>query len=178
MPSFRRTRSFVAALSIALPLPVFAGLIPAAAESPPRAPAVRAGGLVIERAWTRATPPGAQVAAGYLRVTNTGTAPDRLTDAAIEGARSAELHATVTENGVSRMRPITAGVELKPGETVELRPGGLHVMFMGLSAPLRPGAPLRGRLVFERAGAVEVSFEVQPMGAGPPVASGGGHHRH
>jgi copper(I)-binding protein len=169
---------FANALLVALVL--LAAVAPARAQGPAPAPAIRAGDLLVERPWTRATPPGARVAGGYLRVTNTGTTSDRLTGGSFDGAERVEIHEMATVDGVMRMRPLANGVEIKPGETVELRPGGLHVMFMGLSTQLRPGAPLRARLVFERAGAVDLAFEVQPMGAGPPAAAraGGAHHHH
>jgi len=123
-----------------------------------------AGGLQIGNPWARATPKGATVGAGYLTITNKGTQPDRLIGGSAAPATRFEVHTTVTENGVARMRPVT-GLEIKPGETVELAPGGMHVMFMGLKQPLQQGQTVKGTLVFEKAGTVAIEFTVQGIGA-------------
>ncbi|NNM73626.1 DUF1775 domain-containing protein [Enterovirga aerilata] len=126
---------------------------------------LRAGALVIESPWTRATPGGAKVAGGYLRVTNTGTEPDRLVGASAEIAGRGEVHEMSTENGVMKMRELAGGIEIRPGQTVELKPGGLHLMFMDLKAALKEGDTIRGTLVFEKAGTVAVTFRVGGLGA-------------
>jgi hypothetical protein len=71
------------------------------------------------------------------------------------------------ENGVAKMRPITGGLEIKPGDTVELKPGSLHVMFVGLKKPLTAGEHIKATLVFEKAGKVNVEYDVMAMGAEP-----------
>ncbi|MGY2051306.1 DUF1775 domain-containing protein [Methylobacterium sp. JK268] len=139
------------------------------------APPIKAGDLTIEGPWLRATPGGAKVAGGYLRVTNTGSAPDRLVGASIPLAARGEVHEMSTANGVMRMAPVEGGLAIKPGETVELKPGGYHLMFMDLSAPVRAGEPVSGTLTFERAGTVPVSFQVGAIGASGP---GGHEHQH
>ena len=126
-----------------------------------------AGGLQIGNPWARATPSGASVGAGYLTITNTGKQSDRLVGGTALPAARFEVHATVVEQGVAKMRPVE-GLEIKPGETIELRPGGMHVMFMGLREPLRQGQRVRGTLVFEKAGKIEIEFSVQPVGAPAP----------
>jgi copper(I)-binding protein len=131
-----------------------------------------AGGLQIGNPWARATPKGATVGAGYLTITNKGAEADRLIGGSAAPAARFEVHNTVTENGVARMRQVT-GLEIKPGETVELAPGGMHVMFMGLKQPLRQGQTVKGTLVFEKAGTVAIEFTVQGIGA-----PGGGGHKH
>jgi periplasmic copper chaperone A len=123
-----------------------------------------AGGLQIVGPWARATPKGSTVSAGYLSITNKGQEADRLIGGSVAPASRFEVHATVTENGVARMRQVTS-LEIKPGETVELRPGGMHVMFMGLKQPLTSGQTLKGTLVFEKAGTVAIEFTVQGVGA-------------
>ena len=123
-----------------------------------------AGSLQIGSPWARATPKGATVGAGYLTITNKGTEADRLIGGSAAPAGRFEVHTTVTENGVARMRQVT-GLEIKPGETVELAPGGMHVMFMGLKQPLRQGQSVKGTLVFEKAGTVAIEFTVQGIGA-------------
>ena len=71
------------------------------------------------------------------------------------------------ENGVAKMRPVKGGLEIKPGETVELKPGSLHVMFVGLKKPLSAGEHFKATLVFEKAGPVSVDYDVLAMGSQP-----------
>jgi periplasmic copper chaperone A len=146
---------------------------PAAAQTQGGA-VVRAGALTIEAPWTRATPQGARVAGGYMRITNTGAQPDRLTGGSFPLAGRFEVHEMATTNGVMTMRELAQGLVIQPGQTVELRPGGLHVMFMELREPLREGRPVKGTLVFEKAGTVEIEYRVAPVGA----RSAGGHAHH
>ena len=73
-----------------------------------------------------------------------------------------------TVDGVMKMRPLPAGIEIKPGETVELKPGSFHMMFMELKQPLTQGRPVKGTLVFEKAGAIEIEYAVAPIGASAP----------
>jgi len=149
-------------------------LVAAAADKAAAPRRYTAGNLIIEAPWTRATPPGARVAGGYLKITNTGREPDRIVGGSLVGAERVEIHEMAMADGVMRMRQLSQGLEIKPGETVELKPGGYHVMFMGLASAIAMGAPLRGTLVFEKAGTVSVEFDVAPIGAN---ASGGhGHH--
>ncbi len=127
----------------------------------------KAGSLDIADPWSRATPKGASVAAGYMKITNTGTAPDRLISGSSDVAPTFEVHEMTMDNGVAKMRPVKGGLEIKPGETVELKPGSFHVMFVGLKKPLSVGDHLKGMLVFEKAGTVNVEFDVRAMGAEP-----------
>ncbi|MBK5959872.1 hypothetical protein CCR97_16915 [Rhodoplanes elegans] len=156
----------------------------AAAAQTPATTEIKAGGLKIEMPWTRATPGGAKVAGGYMTITNTGTAPDRLVGGSLPQAGRFEVHEMKTENGIMTMRPITGGLEIKPGETVKLAPGGYHVMFMELKEPLKEGATLPGELRFEKAGTVAVQYKVQaigattPSGTAPAGGSAGGGHQH
>ena len=96
-----------------------------------------AGSLKIDHPWTRATPKGAAVAGGYLKITNAGAAPDRLVGGTFASAGRFKIHEMKTENGVMTMRGIPGGLEIKPGQTVEFKPGGYHVMFMDLKTPLQ-----------------------------------------
>ncbi len=138
--------------------------------------AIRAGDLAIERPWLRATPGGAKVAGGYVRITNTGTLPDRLVAASIPLAARGEVHEMASEGGVMKMRPVEGGLAIAPGETVELKPGGFHLMFIDLRSGVREGEPVSGTLVFERAGTVAVTFEAARIGAPGPAAAGGHAH--
>ena len=126
---------------------------------------IKAGALTIEAPWTRATPAGAKVGGGYMKITNTGTEPDRLVGGSLPQAGRFEVHEMAVANGVMQMRVLSNGLEIKPGQSVELKPGGFHLMFMDLKEPLRQGAPLKGTLVFEKAGTVVVEFHVAPIGA-------------
>lgn len=126
----------------------------------------KVGALVIDAPWTRATPGGAKVGGGYLRITNTGTTPDKLVGGSLTEAGRFEVHEMAVKDGVMTMRPLTAGLEIAPGQTVELKPGGYHVMFMDLKAPLTEGQSVKGTLVFEKAGTVDVTYEVRGIGAG------------
>jgi copper(I)-binding protein len=153
-------------------LAVLGAGVPASAQHAPGAmqggaPAsYQAGSLVIATPWIRATPKGAPVAGGYLTITNNGAEPDRLTGGSLAAAARFEVHEMAMQNGVMRMRPLTAGVEIKPGETVEFKPGGYHVMFMGLKRQLTAGETVTGTLEFAKAGKVEISYPVRPMGGG------------
>ena len=162
---------------------VLAAIIAAAASPAVSQPAAgaatgetyKAGALVVATPWSRATPGGAKVAGGYLTITNTGSAPDRLTAVALSAAASGEVHESTNAGGVVRMHPVEGGLEIKPGATVELKPGGYHVMFMGLKQPLKEGQRLSGTLTFEKAGTVQVEFAVRGLGA---QNAGAPEHRH
>lgn len=123
------------------------------------------GSLHIGHPWSRATPKGAAIGAGYLKITNNGTAPDRLLGGSSEVAKSFELHVMSMENGVMKMRPVEGGIEIKPGETVEFKPESYHVMFVGLKEPLVQGHRVKATLDFEKAGKVAVEFVVESIGA-------------
>ena len=113
------------------------------------------GNLTIQQPWARASIGAAKAGAAYLTVTNAGGEADRLIGVASPVAKRAEIHAQLIEAGVSKMRRVDA-IEVAPGEPAVLRPGGLHIMLMGLNAPLIEGELLPLSLTFERAGMVEV----------------------
>lgn len=132
-----------------------------------------AGSLVISQPWSRATAAGAKVGAGYMSITNKGTAPDRLVGGTLPQAGRFEVHEMKMDDGVMKMRPVAGGLEIKPGETVTLKPGGYHVMFMELKEPLKQGEKLKGELKFEKAGTVAVQYEVGAIAATAPGAKHG-----
>src|SRR5215510_12867245 len=108
-----------------------------------------AGDIKIGDPWARATPKGANVAAGYVTLTNNGTMPDRLTGGSASVASRFEIHSMVIEDGVAKMRPVEGGLEIKPRQTVELKPGAsYHIMLIGLTQALAPGQRVAGTLVF------------------------------
>ncbi|MFE1600332.1 DUF1775 domain-containing protein [Methylobacterium sp. ID0610] len=153
--------------------------IVAAAQTATARPApapVKAGDLTIETPWMRATPGGAKVAGGYLRVTNIGSTPDRLVGASIPLAGRGEVHEMSMAGGVMRMAPVEGGLVIKPGETVELKPGGYHLMFLDLKSPVTAGETVEGTLTFERAGSVPVRFQIGAIGAAGPGGAGGHQH--
>ena len=100
-----------------------------------------------------------------MKITNSGTAPDRLISGSSDVASKFEVHEMSMENGVAKMRPVNGGLEIKPGQTVELKPGSFHIMFVGLKKPLASGDHIKGTLVFEKAGSLDVEFDVHEMGA-------------
>ena len=133
----------------------------------------KVGAIEIEQPWARATPKGATVGAGYMKITNTGTEPDRLLGGSVGFAQRFEVHSMTMEQGVMKMREVKDGLEIKPGETVELKPGGYHVMFVGITQPLKQGEDLAVTLKFAKAGTVEVKYPVEAVGAGGPAGGQG-----
>ena len=135
-----------------------------------------AGSIQIGNPWTRATPKGSTIAGGYMTLTNKGTAPDRLVTGTSAVAGRFEVHRMAMDGGVMTMRPVEGGLEIKPGETVELKPGSFHVMMMDLKQPLEKGQKVKGTLTFEKAGKVDIEYAVEAIG-GNPAAKGmhGGH---
>jgi copper(I)-binding protein len=102
-----------------------------------------------------------------LRITNTGSGPDRLAGASMPLAARGEVHEMTMQNGVMHMGPVAGGLAIEPGKTVELKPGGLHVMFLDLKGVLKEGQSIEVTLTFEKAGSVTVPFPVQGLGGAP-----------
>jgi periplasmic copper chaperone A len=137
------------------------------------------GSIHIANTWARATPKGANAAAGYMTVTNSGAAPDRLSCVSSDASAKCQVHSMTMENGVMKMRPVESGLEIKPGETVTLKPADLHMMFLDLKHPLEPGKTVAATLQFEKAGTVQVEFPIAAIGApAPGAATGGGSMMH
>jgi periplasmic copper chaperone A len=132
----------------------------------------KVGALEIKNPRIPVPPKSAPVAGGYFTIVNTGNETDRLISGSTPLASRFELHRMTMDQGVMRMRPVTGGLEIKPGETVELKPGSLHVMFVGLKQPLEKGRAIKGKLVFEKAGSVEIEYTVEAQGAVPAAHSG------
>jgi periplasmic copper chaperone A len=89
-----------------------------------------------------------------------------------------EVHEMTMEKDAAKMRPVKGGLEIKPGETVELKPGSFHVMFVGLKKPLAAGDHIKVMLTFEKAGAVDIEYDVRSMGASPGGMPGMQKHGH
>jgi periplasmic copper chaperone A len=123
------------------------------------------GGLTVVHPWMPATPEGATTGAGYLTLTNSGATPMRLTGATTAVAARVEMHVMSVDGGVMRMRPID-GVDIAPGATVTLKPGGSHLMLIGLRKPLLREDMVPMTLVFAGGKTLAVEFYVEAMGAG------------
>jgi copper(I)-binding protein len=126
----------------------------------------RVGDLVITEAWSRAAGRGHNGAA-FLTITNRGNRPDQLLSASSPEAGAIQVHESREEGGAMRMRE-TGPVEIPPGGSVTLRPGGLHIMLMELRQPLQQGGEVPITLRFARAGEVTVPFRVLAAGARGP----------
>ncbi len=120
----------------------------------------------VETPWSRATAPGAKVAAGYMVLRNRSAAPDRLVGATSPAARKVETHATERVGTILRMREVK-GYDVPAGGRFELKPGGSHLMFVEIRQPFKEGDKVPAVLKFDKAGEVNVDFEVVPL-AGPP----------
>jgi periplasmic copper chaperone A len=142
----------------------------AISAAPALAQEFKAGDIVIEKPWARATPKGADVGGGFLTIQNKGAAPDRLTGGTADFA-TVELHETTKANGVSQMRELKDGLAIPAHGSVGFSPGGYHLMFTHLTHPLTKGDTVKATLNFERAGPVEVEFNVMGIGA---AGTGGG----
>jgi copper(I)-binding protein len=170
--SMQSARCIVRSFSMTRTAFIIAALFAAWAVLPAHAEDVTVGSLKISAPWARATPKGASVGGGYLKITNTGNAPDRLVGGSTDIAKTFEVHEMSMENGVMKMRPVAGGIEIKPGQTVELKPGGYHVMFVGLKKQLMQGEHFKATLDFAKAGKVDVDFSVGGIAA---QSSGGDH---
>lgn len=118
----------------------------------------------VSDAWARETVAGQPMAAGYFTLTNPGDEPIRLVGVETEAANGASLHTSIVENGVASMRPIEGGLLVEPGSYVTLEPGGDHVMFEGLKAPLVEGSEVTLTLTFEDGATLDAPVAI--VGAG------------
>lgn len=173
------TRSFTAALAI-LTLLASASLLPEAAN----AHDYKAKSLVIDHPWVRPSLGRVPNSAAYMTIKNTGAQDDRLVAASTDAAQVVELHTHINDNGIMRMREVEGGIALPAGETVAFKPGGLHIMLIGLTQRLEKGGLLPMTLTFEKAGKIEIVAIIE-MGAargshsGAQHSSGDGHdHGH
>ena len=136
-----------------------------------------AGTVAVTEAWARAGTASAPTGAAYVTVRNTGNEGDRLVGAASPVAERAELHTHGMEKGVMTMQAVPA-IELPAGGSVTLRPGGTHVMLIGMKQALTVGSRFPLTLTFEKAGAVTAEVAVQRAGAmGPAGAEAHGGHQ-
>jgi copper(I)-binding protein len=136
----------------------------------------KVGALDIGHPWSRPTPKDANIAGGYLTITNKGKVADRLIGGASPAASQIEVHEMVDVDGVAKTRALANGLEIKPGKTVELKPGALRIVLLGLKEPFQLGQKVKGTLVFEKAGPVEIVYNVEENAG---AANGGvAQHKH
>jgi periplasmic copper chaperone A len=137
----------------------------------------KVGDIQIDGAWARATVAGQKVAGGFVKIDNKGGA-DKLLSARADVGAATELHTMSMDGGTMRMRKVDA-IEVPAKATTELKPGGLHIMFIDLKKQLAVGDTVPVTLRFEKAGEVKVDFKVQqaPVGA-PGAAMSHGAHKH
>ena len=121
-------------------------------------------GIEIENAWARATPGMAKNGGAYFTAKNTGKSADRIVGVSADVAEKVELHTHLNDNGVMRMRQVD-GVDVPAGGEVTFKPGGYHIMFIGLHKPLKEGDRFPVTLIFEKAGKRTVEINVMGVGA-------------
>ena len=122
--------------------------------------------VTIENAWSRATPPGAKVAAGYMTLRNKSAAADRLVGASSPAAARVETHVIEKQGEILRMREVK-GYAVPAKGSFELKPGGPHLMLVDIKAPLKEGDKVPLTLKFEKAGEVAVQLRVERLGVTP-----------
>jgi copper(I)-binding protein len=126
---------------------------------------VTIGSLEIEHPWSREAKHGIHMAAGFMSITNNGAEDDRLIKATAEVSDIVQLHNMKMENDVMSMFEMKDGIVIPAGQTVELRPMSLHVMFMEMKSRPKQGDKFKGTLTFEKAGTVAIEFEVEASDA-------------
>ena len=142
-------------------------------SGPARAADYKVGSIHISQPWARATPRGASTGAAYMTITNKGSTPDRVSCVSSNISAQCQIHSMTMDNGVMKMRPVEGGLEIKPDETVTLKPSGFHVMLVDLKHPLEKGKMVEATLQFEKAGTVKVEFPIGAIGASAPGAPAG-----
>ncbi len=134
----------------------------------------KVGSIQITQPWARATPKGASAGAAYMTVTNSGTTAQHLNCVSSDAAAECQIHEMSMDGGVMKMRPLQGGLEVKPGETVTLKPGSFHLMLVGLKQPLQAGTSIEATFKVDSGTTVQVAFPVAAIGAPAPGAAQGG----
>lgn len=154
----------------------FLALAVAIIAAPLAAHGFTVGDLKIGHPWSRETATGQSAGGGFLTITNSGKQADRLVSATSPAASQVQIHTVSMTGGVMRMRELPGGLEIPAGATVTLKPGGFHIMLVGLKAPLKQDMMVPTELRFQRAGEVKIHFKVEAIGYGGP--EGGDHAGH
>jgi len=146
-----------------------------APELTPSEHAAPAAPIAISDPWAAPTPGGVNVSAGYLTITNSTDAEDRLIAITSPRAGRAEIHEMAMEGAIMQMRPVAA-LPIAAGQSVTLAPGGAHIMFYDVTQPFAVGETIPVQLTFEHGGVVDATLTVRVPGAAPaPAADHGGH---
>lgn len=154
------------------------GAMLCAAAVPALAGDAATGSIAIQSAWARASAGQAPNGAAFMTIVNKGAQADTLLSATAGVSKTVELHTHVKEGEVMKMRPVES-INVPAGATVELKPGGDHVMFMGLSQKLEQGGSFPLTLTFAKAGEVKVTIDIQGPGAmGMPSGMDHGQMKH
>ena len=133
-------------------------------------------GIAVRHAWVRPTPPGMMITAAYLSIYNDGKEADRLIGVSSSAAETVEVHQVIEKDGMMHMQPVEGGIELPSGGVVRVRPGGFHLMMIGLKAPIMPGDKLQLKLNFERLGPVNITATARMNGTMTGEHKHGGRH--
>lgn len=142
---------------------VLVGLIGLSSSHYALAQDAKVGGIAINGAYTRATVPGQAAAGGFMKIDNSGAA-DQLISASSPAAAEVQLHTMNMDGNVMQMREVKQ-IDVPANAAVELKPGGLHLMFMSIKSPLKPGDTVSVKLKFAKAGELEVKMPVKAMGS-------------
>ena len=131
---------------------------------------IKLGDLTITDLWTRATPPGAPTAGGYMTIANAGSEEERLIAVSSPLADHGELHSMQMKDGMMIMRPVAGGIIIPAGGKVSLDPDGLHIMFVGPKEPLKEGGKFPVTLTFAKAGKIDTFMHILAIGAKGPAS--------
>ncbi|MFN3748538.1 MAG: copper chaperone PCu(A)C [Sphingorhabdus sp.] len=153
-----------------------AGLTLMALAAPVLAHSFTVGQIAIGHPWTRETAATQSVGGGFLTIRNNGKMADRLVSASSPSAAEVQIHTMSMDGGVMKMRQLKDGIAIPAGASIDLKPGGQHIMFIGLKKPFKQGTKIPATLKFTRAGSVQVSFVVQPVGSTSPMEAGHAGH--
>ncbi|WP_074381158.1 copper chaperone PCu(A)C [Bartonella doshiae] len=127
----------------------------------------KVGDIEIINPWTRETPRGIKIGSGYLYIINHSNTPDRLVSVLANGVHTTEIHSMEVVNDIMKMEKMHNGIEIPGNGEITLKPGGNHIMFVGLSQPLKLGDKIGAKLVFEKAGTIDIEFSVKAMKTSP-----------
>lgn len=121
------------------------------------------GDLVIEAPYSRSTPPMAPVGGGFMSIINNGKEADTLVSGETTFSKAFEVHEMSMKDGIMKMAELENGLVIPAGETVSLKPGSYHLMFIGLTEQLKPDERRKATLKFEKSGEIEVEFVVRDI---------------
>ena len=169
-----RFRSAVTRAALSLPFMLAVVALAIATPSSAFAHDYTLGNLRIEHPYARPTPPGARTGGAYFAIRNIGKAGDRLLRVSSPVAQTVEIHSMTMDGNLMKMRAVQA-LDIPPGSMVSLGTGGYHVMLMGLHQPLAVGDEVPLTLMFEKAGALDVSAYVEAPKAGADLDANAAH---